>query len=65
MRWDKYITYKKLKINSNSEIYKTMYHNSSYLLLFEKRKLLRSWDLGVFIKRNMVRLMVSILDVLL
>ena len=31
---------KKIKITGNSEIYKTIYHNGSYLLLFGKKKLL-------------------------
>ena len=28
----------KLKITSSSEIYKTIYHNDGYILLFGKRK---------------------------
>ena len=35
--WRKYITYKKLKITSNSEIYRTIYHNGS---LFGKKLLI-------------------------
>ena len=31
---------KKIKITGNSGIYKTIYHNGSYLLLFGKKKLL-------------------------
>ena len=34
------MTYEKLKITSRFEIYKVMYHNGSYLLLFENREFL-------------------------
>ena len=38
--WNKYITYEKLKMTTSSGMYKTVYHNGSYLLLFGDRKLL-------------------------
>ena len=38
--WSKYIDYeKKIKITSSFGIFKTIYHDGSYLLLFGKRKL--------------------------
>ena len=37
--YNKYKKYEKIKITGNSEIYKTIYHNSSYLLLLGKKKL--------------------------
>ena len=37
---NKYITNEKLKITGSSGVYKTVYYNGSYLLLFGDRKLL-------------------------
>ena len=40
MHVEKDVLYEKSKIASSPEIYKTMCHNGSYLLLLEKKKLL-------------------------
>ena len=34
-----YTNYEKMKVTSSSRIFKTIYHNGSYFLLFGKRKL--------------------------
>ena len=36
--WDRYTSYEKIKLTSSSTIFKTVYHNVSYLMLFGKRK---------------------------
>ena len=39
LRSHKCTNFGKMKVACSSEIFKTIYHNGNYLLLFEKRKL--------------------------